>query len=214
MICSTSAVAVCCSIASASSRVRTSSFFCASFSSRVRKSSCLSRSAAEEPRRRAAVGALLRWGFVVLPRCVFAGLRVIVRRRLAEPSPWADNPTLPHHEVRCAAQQIGSRGVRDGSKTRMASDPPLCQLSPSADITAVSHIGVASVPGLIGRGRQPRQGLIYLTAREKILLASFWRARLFCWARSPRLHSPDLRPQGSAGAHAGEANWLRFVERD
>src|SRR6478672_1236602 len=47
---------------------------CASFSSRVRKSSCFSRSAAEEPRRRAAVDALLRFGTVGLRCCIFEGL--------------------------------------------------------------------------------------------------------------------------------------------
>ena len=97
---STSAVAVCRSSASASSRARAVT--------------CCCRSARVELAWRAAVGVLLRLGFVVLPCCVFAGLRVIVRRRLTEPLPWADEHTLPRHEVGCAPQQnslsIGSYG--------------------------------------------------------------------------------------------------------
>ena len=71
---STSEVAVCCSRASVSSRVRALT--------------CCCRSARVELAGGAAVGALLRLGFLVLPRCVFAGLRVIVRRRVTEPSRW------------------------------------------------------------------------------------------------------------------------------
>src|SRR5260221_2234646 len=100
MMRSTSEVAVCCSRASASSRVRALT--------------CSCRSARVELAGRASVGVLLRLGFVVLACCAFAGLRVIVRRRLTEPFPWADDHTLPHHEVRCAPQQnslsIGSYG--------------------------------------------------------------------------------------------------------
>src|SRR6266436_2106565 len=96
----TSDVAVCCSRASASSRVRALT--------------CSCRSARVELAGRASVGVLLRLGFVVLACCAFAGLRVIVRRRLTEPFPWADDHTLPHYEVRCAPQQnslsIGSYG--------------------------------------------------------------------------------------------------------
>src|SRR5262249_4773502 len=86
----------------------------ASFSSLVRASSFSFRSATEGLLWRAAVGALLRSGFVVLACCVFAGLRLIVRRRLTEPLSLGDDHTLPHHEVRCAPQQnslsIGSYG--------------------------------------------------------------------------------------------------------
>src|SRR5215471_5431339 len=88
--CSTSEVAVCCSRASASSRVRALT--------------CCCRSASVELGGRAAVGALFRLGFVVLACCVFAGLRLIVQRRLAEPFPRANDRTLPHHGVRCASQ--------------------------------------------------------------------------------------------------------------
>src|SRR5215472_16142678 len=90
MTCSTSEVAVCCSRASASSRVRALT--------------CSCRSPRVELAGRAAVGALFRLGFLLLPCCVFADLRLIVRRRLAEPS--LGRPiTLPHHEVPCAPQQ-------------------------------------------------------------------------------------------------------------
>src|SRR5262249_29475652 len=72
------------------------------------------RSARVELDWRAAVGALLRSGFVLVACCVFAGLRLIVRRRLTEPLSLGDDHTLPHHEVRCAPQQnslsIGSYG--------------------------------------------------------------------------------------------------------
>src|SRR5215475_7472155 len=98
--CRTSEVAVCCSRASASSRVRAPT--------------CSCRSARVELDWRAAVGALLRSGFVLVACCVFAGLRLIVRRRLTEPLSLGDDHTLPHHEVRCAPQQnslsIGSYG--------------------------------------------------------------------------------------------------------
>src|SRR6476660_5221696 len=101
MTCNTSAVAVCWSRASASSRVRALT--------------CSCRSARVELAERAAVGALLRLGFVVLPRCGFAGLRLILRRRLTEPFPWADDYTLPHHEGRCAPQQNSVSIGRYGS---------------------------------------------------------------------------------------------------
>src|SRR4029079_5237341 len=81
-----SLVAVCCSRASASSRVRALTCCC-------RSAGC------------AAVGALLRLGLVVVSCCVFVGLRLIVRRLLREPFPWADDHTLPHHECHCAPQQ-------------------------------------------------------------------------------------------------------------
>src|SRR6516162_2383268 len=84
----TSEVAACCSSASSRSRVRWSSCFC--------------RSAALGLRRRAAVGALLRLGFVVLPCCAFAGLRLIVRRRLTLPS---HGPTIiRYHIIRAVVQ--------------------------------------------------------------------------------------------------------------
>src|SRR5262249_26511922 len=75
-------VAVCCSRVSASSRVR--ALTCACRSARV-----------------AAFGALLCLGFVVLAYCVFAGLRLIVRRRPTWRSRCADDRSLPHHGVRC-----------------------------------------------------------------------------------------------------------------
>src|SRR6516165_6549987 len=102
-----SLVAVCCSSASASC-------FCASASSRVRAPTCSCRSARVELATRAAVGALLRRGFVVLPCCVFAGLRLIVRRRLTDPFLWADEHTLPHHGVCCAHSKIRCRSAAMG----------------------------------------------------------------------------------------------------
>src|SRR5262249_18282923 len=98
---STSALAVCCSRASASSRVRALT--------------CACRSARVELAGRAS--ALLRLGFIVPPCCVFTGLRVIVRRRLTEPFPWADDHTLPHHEGHCAPQQNSLSIGRFGSST-------------------------------------------------------------------------------------------------
>src|SRR5262249_9688088 len=105
MMLSTSEVAVCRSRASASSRVRAVT--------------CCCRSARVELAGRAAVGALLRLGFVVLACCAFAGLRLIVPRRLTEPFTWADDQTLSHHGVRCAPQQNGSANGTDGSTAAM-----------------------------------------------------------------------------------------------
>src|SRR5262249_37101770 len=100
MTLNTSAVAVCCSRACAGSRVRALPFCCGSV--RV------------ELAGRGAVGALFRLGLVVLPCRVFAGLRLLVRGRLTEPLPWANDHTLPHYEAPCAPQQnspsIGSYG--------------------------------------------------------------------------------------------------------
>jgi hypothetical protein len=73
MTLSTSAVADCCRNASVSSRVRWSS--------------CFRMSAALGLRRRAAVGALVRFGLVVLPCCVFVGLRLIGGRLLPRATP-------------------------------------------------------------------------------------------------------------------------------
>ena len=69
MTLSTSAVAVCCSRAAASSRVSALTCFCRS--ARIELTGC------------AAVGASLRFGLVVLPGHVFA-LRLIVPRRPIE----------------------------------------------------------------------------------------------------------------------------------
>jgi hypothetical protein len=98
---STSDAAVCCSRASASSRVRALTCSCR---------------LARELAGRASVGALLRLGFVVLACCAFAGLRLIVRRCLTEPFTWAGDHRLPHHGVRCAPQQIHSRLTAMGHK--------------------------------------------------------------------------------------------------
>jgi hypothetical protein len=75
---------------------------------------------------RGAIGALLRLGFFVLACCAFAGLWLIVdavssspSRALLEPFPWADDPNLPHHEVRCAPQQDRSANVSLGSESRL-----------------------------------------------------------------------------------------------
>jgi hypothetical protein len=58
--------------------------------------SLIGRNATSLRSRRAAVGALLRLGFVVLPCCVFAGLGVVVRRRLTGPS---HGPTTIHYHI-------------------------------------------------------------------------------------------------------------------
>src|SRR5262249_34451641 len=108
-----SEVAVCCSSASARR-------FCASASSRVSALTCSCRSAWAEPAGRAAIAALFRSGFVVLACCVFVGSRLIVRRRLTEPFPWADGPTLPHQGGRCAPQQNSLSDGRDGSPPEVA----------------------------------------------------------------------------------------------
>src|SRR5262245_57350579 len=96
----TSEVAVCCSRASASSRVRALT--------------CSRRSARVELAGRAAVGTSLHSGFVVLACCVFAGLRLIVRRRLAEPFPWATTiryhiirSVVHHSKIRCRLAAMG-----------------------------------------------------------------------------------------------------------
>src|SRR5262245_11241704 len=101
---STSEVAVCWSRASASSRVRALT--------------CSCRSARVEPAWRAAVGALLRSGFVVLACCVFAGLRPIARRRLTEPLSLSNDYTLAHREVRRAPQEIRCRLAATGHSRR------------------------------------------------------------------------------------------------
>jgi hypothetical protein len=88
IICSTSEVAFCCSRASASSRVR--ALTCSCTSARV------------ELAGRVAVGALLRLGFVVLPCCVFAGLRLIVRCRVTEASHGLT--TIHYHIMRSVVQ--------------------------------------------------------------------------------------------------------------
>jgi len=55
---------------------------------------------------------LVRLGFVALPCCVFAGLRVIVRRRLTDPS---HGPTIIHYHIICAPQQTSLSGRTGGS---------------------------------------------------------------------------------------------------
>src|SRR6516164_8781052 len=77
-----SLVAVCCSRASASSRVSALT--------------CCCRSARVELAGRASAGALLGLSLVVLPRRVFAGLRFLVRGRLTEPSP---GPTIIRYHI-------------------------------------------------------------------------------------------------------------------
>src|SRR6516164_11231354 len=115
MTLSTSAVAICCSRASASWRVRALT--------------CSCRSARVELAGGAAVGAWLRLGFFVLLCCAFAGLRLMVQRRLTEPFPCVDDHTLPHHEVRRAQQQnslvIGSYRsfTSQGAAVRLAVCP-------------------------------------------------------------------------------------------
>ena len=56
------------------------------------------------PRRREAVRPVRRLSLVLLPCCALVGLRVIVRRRFTEPH-GPDDCTLPHDDVRSAAQE-------------------------------------------------------------------------------------------------------------
>jgi hypothetical protein len=98
-------VAVCCSRAAASSRVRALT--------------CSCRSARVEPAGRAADGPLLRFGFVVLRYRVFAGLRVMVFTSQS----LGRRPTLPHRGVRCAPQQNSLSIVSYGHKPRSRSEP-------------------------------------------------------------------------------------------
>ena len=117
---SISEAAVCCSSAS-------TSCFRASASSRVRALTCSCRSARVELVGRAAVGALLRLGFVVLPCCVFAGLRLILRRRLTEPC--LGPTTVGYHIMRAVVHhsKIGCLLSEMGHNRRTASDR-LCGL--------------------------------------------------------------------------------------
>ena len=102
---STSEVAVCCSRASASSRVRALA--------------CACRSGRVELAGRVVVGALRRFGRVGLRCCGFAGLRLIVRRRLTEPSHGPT--TLYYHIVDAVVQHSINRPgyVRIGSQARI-----------------------------------------------------------------------------------------------
>jgi hypothetical protein len=43
----------------------------------------------------------------------------MVRRHLTEPFPWADDHTLPHHDIRCAPQQNSLSIGSYGSKARI-----------------------------------------------------------------------------------------------
>ena len=122
MTLSTSEVAACYSRASASSRVRALT--------------CSCRSARVELSERTAVCALLRLGFVALPRCVFAALRLIVRRRLTEPS---HGPTSIHyHTMRSVVHHstIRCRLAATGQNPN-ASQTPVCQLPPAADLRRI-----------------------------------------------------------------------------
>src|SRR5262245_14750372 len=111
---STSEVAVCCSRASANSRVR--------------KATCSCRLATVELRRRAAVGALLRFGFVVSPCRFLARLRLIVRRRLTERSPRPT--TIPYHIVRSVVHhsKFGCRLAAQRQERRIRT---VCNISAS-----------------------------------------------------------------------------------
>jgi hypothetical protein len=71
---------------------------------------------------------LLRLGFFVVLCCVFAGLLLIAQRRLTEPFTWADDLTLPHHEVRCAPQQNSLSIGSYGSKARITAPQHCCPL--------------------------------------------------------------------------------------
>jgi hypothetical protein len=54
----------------------------------------------------------------VLPCRVFAGLRLMVPRRLTSCSPWADDRSLAQQQVCCAAQQISARKSELGHSRR------------------------------------------------------------------------------------------------
>ena len=130
---STSAVAVCCSSASARC-------FRASANSLVRWSSCFSRFR-EGTRPRAGVGPLLRLGFVVLPCCVFAGLRLIVRRRLTEPC--LGPTTIRYHIMRSVVHhsRIGGRSSATGQ------NPNLPHCNSNGRFTSMSgHAAASSRP--------------------------------------------------------------------
>jgi hypothetical protein len=121
-------VAVCCSSDSVKSIVRWRSSLSrhvfsmamaacsarASSSSRAWRLSCSCRSAMDEPPRRTAVGAFLRFSLAVPPCCVFAGLRLVVRRGFTEPSHGPT--TVRYHIMRCVVRHrkiplsIGSYG--------------------------------------------------------------------------------------------------------
>src|SRR6516225_5087688 len=123
---STSEVAVCCSSAS-------TSCFRASASSRVRAPTSSCRSATVDLPGRAAVGALFRLGLAVLLCRVFAGLRLIVRRRLTEPS--RGPMTIHYHIMRSVVHhsKIRCRLAASGQNEK----PPFwgqCQLWPPADV--------------------------------------------------------------------------------
>src|SRR5262245_15707009 len=112
---STSDVAVCCSRALASSRVRALT--------------CSCRSARVELAGRAAVGALLRLGFLGLACCVFAGLRLMARRRLIEPS---HGPTTIRYHIK-------------GSVVQHSKMPPL--MSVEGQTRSIGDVGLECAPG-------------------------------------------------------------------
>jgi len=96
-----SAVAACCSRASANSRAR--------------KLTCSCKSASEELRRRTVVGAVLRFGLVVLRCSRFERFRLTVPRRPTCPS--RQQTALTYHIVKLAVQhsKLGRRLAGLGS---------------------------------------------------------------------------------------------------
>src|SRR5262249_2683039 len=128
----TSDVAVCCS--------------CASFSSRVRALICSCGPAAENLRRRAVLGVF--WRFNVLGRCVLPSLLpVLLRRLIASPeaqdrASYRQNSTLKGGGVTPANVRFGSkadmcrakRHVRFASKADMCGATRDVRFGPKADI--------------------------------------------------------------------------------
>src|ERR1700730_4745022 len=78
--------------------------------SRVRALTCCCRSARVELAGRAAVGTLLRFGFLALPCCVFAGLRLVARRCLTEPTTTRNHImrlVVHHNKIHCRLAAMG-----------------------------------------------------------------------------------------------------------
>src|SRR5262249_10974158 len=76
----------------------------------VRALTCCCRSARVELAGRAAVGTLLRLGFLVPPCCVLAGLRVVARRCLTEPTTTRNHImrlVVHHSRIYCRLAAMG-----------------------------------------------------------------------------------------------------------
>jgi len=117
-----------------------------------------------EPRRRAAVGALPRLGFVVLACCVFPDLRLIVRRRLTEPC--LGPTTIRYHIMRSVVQH--SKIDRRSSAWGQNENPPfsgLCRLRPGADKPpAAEEVDVNRPAPRLGEQIEPRGKRLFVMA--------------------------------------------------